>query len=80
MESYDPCEFGHKFGDKPVLLFYNTKDTVVYPDTSVRCAEAYKDHEIIQVTTDDGHGYEMGFRESELKEMIMGRITDFLAG
>lgn len=80
VESYDPCEFGHKFGDKPVLLFYNTKDTVVYPDTSVRCAEAYKDHEIIQVTTDDGHGYEMGFKESELKEMIMDRITDFLAG
>lgn len=78
VEEYNPCEFGWKFGNKPVLLFYNTKDRIVYPDTSIRCAEAYKNHEIVRVTTDDGHGYEMGFRKSELKDMIMDRLTEFL--
>ena len=79
VETYDPTQYGWKFGDKPVLLFYNTLDTVVYPDTSIRCAEAYKNHEIVKVTTDDGHGYEMGYRESELKDRIMDRLVDFLA-
>lgn len=79
VESYDPCEYGDKFGDKPVLLFYNTKDRIVYPDTSKRCAEAYRNHEIVEVTTEDGHGYEMGYRSSELKDKIMDRITEFLA-
>lgn len=80
VESYDPTQYGDKFGDKPVLLFYNTLDRVVYPDTSVRCAEAYKNHEIVQVTTEDGHGYEMGYKESELKDEIMDKLVDFLAG
>lgn len=71
VESYDPTKYAWKFGDKPVLLFYNTLDTVVYPDTSKRCAEAYKNHEIVEVTTDDGHGYEMGYKKSELKDEIM---------
>ena len=79
VESYDPTEYGWKFGEKPVLLFYNTLDTVVYPDTSIRCAEAYKNHEIVKVTTEDGHGYEMGFPKSELKDSIMGRLADFFA-
>ncbi len=79
VESYDPTEHGRKFGDKPVLLFYNTLDTVVYPDTSIRCAEAYKNHEIVEVTTDDGHGYEMGFRESKLKDEIMDKLVEFLS-
>ena len=79
VESYDPTEYGWKFGDKPVLLFYNTLDTVVYPDTSIRCAEAYKNHEIVKVTTEDGHGYEMGFPKSELKDSIMDRLADFFA-
>ena len=79
VEEYDPCKYGYKFGDKPVLLFYNTKDNVVYPDTSKRCARAYKNHRIVKVTTDDGHGYEMGYRESELKDMIMDKLADFLA-
>ena len=79
VESYDPTEYGWKFGDKPVLLFYNTKDTVVYPDTSIRCAECYKNHEIVEVTTDDGHGYEMGYKNSELKDMIMDRLVEFFS-
>ncbi len=80
VESYDPTQYGSKFGDKPVLLFYNTLDTVVYPDTSKRCAEAYKNHEIVVVTTDDGHGYEMGYKKSELKDEIMDKLVEFLAG
>ncbi len=79
VESYDPTEYGWKFGDKPVLLFYNTLDTVVYPDTSVRCAESYKNHEIVEVTTEDGHGYEMGYKRSDLKDRIMDRLVNFLA-
>ena len=79
VESYDPTEFGWKFGEKPVLLFYNTLDDIVYPDTSVRCAESYKNHEIVEVTTNDGHGYEMGYSKSELKDEIMDKIVDFLA-
>lgn len=78
VESYDPSEHGDKFGDKPVLLFYNTKDNVVYPDTSIRCAEVYKNHEIKKVTTDDAHGYEMGYRQSQLKELIMMQLVEFL--
>lgn len=79
VEDYDPCEFGWKFGDKPVLLFYNTLDTVVYPDTSIRCANAYKNHEIVEVTTEDSHGYEMGYRQSELKDQIMDQLVEFLS-
>ena len=78
VEAYDPTEYGWKFGKKPVLLYYNTKDTVVYPDTSKRCAEAYENHCIVEVTTDDSHGYEMGYEESELKDEIMDRVTLFL--
>ncbi|MBR3146594.1 MAG: alpha/beta hydrolase [Eubacterium sp.] len=80
VETYDPCEFGWKFGDKPVLLFYNTRDKVVYPDTSIRCAEAYKNHRTVKVTTDDGHGYEMGWKKSDLKDRIMDELVEFLAG
>lgn len=80
VESYDPTEYGWKFGNKSVLLFYNTLDHVVYPDTSIRCAGAYQNHEIIEVTTEDGHGYEMGYKKSELKDEIMDKLVDFLAG
>ena len=79
VESYDPTKHGDKFGDKPVLLFYNTLDKIVYPDTSIRCAEAYKNHEIVKVTTKNGHGYEMGYRESELKDRIMDKLAAFLS-
>ena len=78
-EKYDPSKTGHKFGEKPVLLYYNTLDTVVRPVTSLECAAGYSNIETIEVTTEDGHGYEMGYEESELKEEIMSKITAFFA-
>ena len=78
-EEYDPSKTGHKFGDKPVLLYYNTLDTVVRPVTSLECAAGYSNIETIEVTTEDGHGYEMGYKESELKEKIMTNIVEFFA-
>ncbi len=76
-EDYDPSTTGYKWGDKPVLLYYNTLDTVVRPVTSLACAAAYKNIEVIEVTTEDGHGYEMGYEESELKDEIMAHIVEF---
>ncbi len=78
-EDYDPSKTGHKWGDKPVLLYYNTLDTVVRPVTSLECADAYENIEVIEVTTEDGHGYEMGCEKSELKDEIMTHITEFFA-
>lgn len=78
-EEYDPSKTGHKFGEKPVLLYYNTLDTVVRPVTSLECAAGYSNIETIEVTTEDGHGYEMGYEESVLKEKIMSKITAFFA-
>lgn len=76
-ERYDPSKSGSDFGGKPVLVYYNTLDHVVLPETSKECAAGYKNVELIEVTTEDGHGYEMGFETSELKEKIMNRIVDF---
>lgn len=78
-EKYDPSKTGYKFGEKPVLLYYNTLDTVVRPVTSLECASGYSNIETIEVTTEDGHGYEMGYKESELKEEIMSNIVAFFA-
>lgn len=78
-EEYDPSKTGDKFGEKPVLLYYNTLDTVVRPVTSLECAAGYSNIETIEVTTEDGHGYEMGYEESELKDQIMTKIVDFFA-
>lgn len=77
VEEYTPSKEGEGFGNKPVLLFYNTLDKVVFPDTSRACALTYKNHEIIAVTTDDGHGYEMGYKSSPLKTEIMGKLVEF---
>ena len=33
-----------------------------------------------EVTTEDGHGYEMSDRESQLKDMIMDRIVEHFKG
>lgn len=79
-EEYNPAETGYKFGDKPVLVFYNTLDNVVLPETSLECAEAYGNCETVKVTTEDGHGYEMSYKESELKDMIMDRIAEHFRG
>lgn len=75
----NPSLTGYKFEKKPVLLYYNTKDTVVEPETSLECAHAYSNVEIHKVTTDDGHGYEMSYKHSKLKNDIMKRVTDFFA-
>ncbi|MGN0658852.1 MAG: alpha/beta hydrolase family protein [Emergencia sp.] len=76
-EKYDPSKTGYKFGEKPVLVFYNTLDHVVLPETSRECAAGYENAEVVEVTTEDGHGYEMGFKKSELKDEIMERIVEF---
>ncbi len=76
-ETYDPSKTGEAFGEKPVLVYYNTLDHVVLPDTSKECAATYENVEIIEVTTEDGHGYEMGFEESELKDEIMEALVEF---
>ena len=79
-EKYNPAKTGYKFGDRPVLLFYNTLDNVVLPETSLECAAGYKNCSVVKVTTDDGHGYEMSYGKSELKDMIMDRITEHFEG
>jgi len=76
-EEYNPCETGMKFSQKPVLVICNTLDNVVTEKTSRECASAYKNSQVIEVTTDNYHGYEMSYKESELKNYIMDEITDF---
>lgn len=76
-EENNPAKTGGNFGTKPVLVFYNTLDHVVLPETSMECADGYENAEVIEVTTEDGHGYEMSFETSELKEKIMEKIVDF---
>ena len=74
---FNPALTGDKFGDKPVMVYYNTKDTVVEPKTSLDCAHAYSNVAIYEVTTDDGHGYEMSYKHSALKDEIMNRVVTF---
>ena len=76
-EDYNPCDFGYKFGDKPVLVICNTLDYVVTDETSRKCAAAYKNSRVIEVTTDNYHGYEMSYENSELKDYLMTEITGF---
>ena len=76
-EDYNPCDFGYKFGDRPVLVICNTLDYVVTDETSRECAAAYKNSRVIEVTTDNYHGYEMGYEKSDLKDYLMSEITDF---
>ena len=52
-------------------------DHVVTCETSLACAASYKNSRVITVTTDNYHGYEMSYKESELKEYLMGEIVDF---
>ncbi len=73
----NPALTGDKFGDKPVMVYYNTKDTVVEPKTSLDCAHAYSNVAIYEVTTDDGHGYEMSYDVSPIKVEIMNRVIKF---
>ena len=53
-EDYNPAKTGGNFGEKPVLVFYNTLDHVVLPETSKECAAGYCNAEVIEVTTEDG--------------------------
>ena len=76
-EDYSPCDFGYKYDDKPVLVICNTLDYVVTDETSRKCAAAYKNSRVIEVTTDNYHGYEMSYENSELKDFLMSEITDF---
>lgn len=76
-EEYNPCDYGSKFGDKPVLVICNTLDYVVTEDTSLECAHAYKNSRVITVTTENYHGYEMSYKESDLKDYLMDEIVDF---
>lgn len=78
-ENYNPCSHGDKFRNKPVLVFCNTLDNVVTPKTSRECAAAYKNSRLIEVTTENRHGYEMGYKNSDLKNYIMDEITDFFS-
>ncbi len=76
-EEYNPCDYGSKFDDKPVLVICNTLDYVVTEDTSLECAHAYKNSRVITVTTENYHGYEMSYKESDLKDYLMSEIVDF---
>lgn len=76
-EEYNPCDYGSKFREKPVLVICNTLDYVVTEDTSLECAHAYKNSRVITVTTENYHGYEMSYKESALKDYLMGEIVDF---
>ena len=76
VDDYVPSENGYKFNN-PVLVIYNTLDYVVLPETSKECAQAYENSEEIEVTTKNYHGYEMGYENSELKDMLTERIINF---
>lgn len=76
-EAYNPCDFGYKFGDNPVLVICNTLDHVVTEDTSLECAHAYENSRVITVTTEDRHGYEMSYENSDLKDYLMDEILSF---
>ena len=76
-EEYNPCDFGYKFENKPVLVITNTLDHVVTEETSRQCAAAYKNSRVITVTTENYHGYEMSYPESDLKDYLMGEIVEF---
>ncbi len=76
-EEYSPCDFGYKFGAKPVLVITNTLDHVVTEETGRQCAAAYKNSRVITVTTENYHGYEMSYKDSDLKDYLMGEIVEF---
>lgn len=79
VEDYVPSEHGEGFS-QPVMVIYNTKDYVVTPKTSKECASAYEDVQLIEVTTEKSpHGYEMGFKNSTLKDQLIGQITNFFS-
>lgn len=74
-EEYNPCQYGDKFKNKPVLVICNTLDYVVTDETSKECADAYANSKLITVTTENAHGYEMSYESSELKDYLMDSIV-----
>lgn len=75
-EIYDPCAHGGQFGENSVLVICNTLDYVVTDETSKTCAKAYKNNRVIEVTTQDHHGYEMSYENSQLKDLLMEEIVN----
>ena len=77
IESYVPSERGDQF-HAPVLVIYNTEDHVVLPSASLECAKAYEQVKTIEITSAESpHGYEMGFTDSEIKDMLFSEIGAF---
>ena len=60
-----------------MLVICNTLDYVLTDETSRKCAAAYKNSRVIEVTTDNYHGYEMSYENSELKDYLMSELIDF---
>lgn len=75
-EEYNPAKDGNTYKEN-VLVIYNTLDNVVTPETSIECCKAYKNNILYKVTTQDGHGYEMSYENSKLKNEIMTEIVDY---
>lgn len=73
-DDYDPSKDGSKF-TKEVLVICNDLDYVVTAETSKECGKAYKNSRVIEVSTKDGHGYEMGYDNSKLKDELFKEIT-----
>lgn len=77
VEDYTPSRNGGSYRN-PVLVIYNTEDYVVLPETCAECAAAYVNVEVLKVTSEKGgHGLEMSWKESKLKDRLLQKITDF---
>lgn len=77
VENYIPSDYGYKFKN-PVLVFYNTEDYVVLPETAKKCGICYSDCEMTEISSKRSpHGLEMGFEKSEIKNMIFEEIVEF---
>ena len=74
IEAYDPSTDGGNF-KSPVLVVYNLQDDIVTSTTAIACAITYPNVEAMEVSTEDGHGYEMGFKESPIKNEIIDNIV-----
>lgn len=77
VENYIPSAYGYRFKN-PVLVFYNTEDYVVLPETAKKCGTCYPDCKMVEISSARSpHGLEMGFEKSEIKNMIFKEIAEF---
>ena len=54
------------------------KKADVYKRQAVECANSYKDHRLIEITSKKSpHGLEMGMKDSEIREMLFKDIIAF---